>query len=145
MTPGPVRRLIARIACAIGEHRFVVWVRPADAVAVKHAHLGAWARCERCGLERDWLFAAPGSPGPDDAVLDRVHGVVRPLREVIATARGERPPAAVPSAPRAESPPAAATSVAKASARPIRRDRAGRSSSRSLRPSRARPNDAPDS
>lgn len=136
-------RLLGAIACAIGEHRFEVWVRPGDAIAVKHPHLGAWARCARCGLERDWLFAAPSRPGPDDPVLDRVHGVVRPLRDVIATARGERPavdPAPAPSVPVA----ARASGAGKGSARPIRRDRAGRSSSRSAHPPRPRPDDAPE-
>lgn len=129
----------------IGEHRFLVWVRPADEIAVKHAHLGAWARCDRCGLERDWLFAAPDAPGPDDPVLDRVHGVVRPLREVIAVARGDQPATGIASSsPREPGAVPALASAAKASARPIRRDRAGRSSSRSIRPRAPRPNDAPE-
>ena len=44
-------------------------------------------QCARCGHERDWRV---GGGSLDERVLDLVHGVVRPLRDVQAIARGER-------------------------------------------------------
>lgn len=75
---------IRTLMCVIFEHEFVVWVR-SGSTSPRHPHLGTWARCERCGLERDWLFEGLRD---DDAVRDEVHGTMRSLREVIAVARG---------------------------------------------------------
>jgi hypothetical protein len=113
------------------EHRFEVWVRPGKAISAKHPHLGTWARCARCGLERDWLWAAERIPKIDEIVIDQVHGVARPLGDVLAIARGVAipEPEAAKAAPR-EKP------VTHRSAQPIRRDRAGRGSTRAGRTSR---------
>ena len=62
------------LACTLFEHRFEVWVRPGESQA-KHPHLGAWSRCARCGLERDWLLPSE-RPEPGDPVIDRVHGAL---------------------------------------------------------------------
>lgn len=127
------------LACALFSHRFEVWVRTGDSVAAKHAHLGAWARCERCGLERDWLGTVGERPADTALVLDRRHGAMRPLGEVIAIARGELSAPRLGAKERAHpsdalsSDAARSSDPARASARPIRRDRAGRSSSRSVR------------
>lgn len=92
---------LARIVCSLAGHRFVVWARSHQAPP-RHPHLGAWARCERCGHERDWLGEGVSR---DARLLDLVHGVARPLHEIVAIARGARPPeraeapAAVVSAP----------------------------------------------
>lgn len=88
-----LRHALGALACAVAGHRFVVWVRPEAVAAARHPHLGAWARCARCGHERDWLW---GGIGAGDEVLDRVHGVMRPLRDVIAIARGEIDPLRAP-------------------------------------------------
>lgn len=117
-----LRRALVTLACSTLGHRFVVWVR-SGAEASRHPHLGAWARCARCAEERDWLFAGTH---PDDEVRDEVHGVVRPLRDVLAIARGLTQPEALDAPlPRIES-PARAGRIS----RPLRR---GGSSSRSGR------------
>lgn len=81
-----LRSAVGALACALAGHRFVVWARSGEE-ASRHPHLGSWARCERCGAERDWLWEGVRD---DDVVRDLVHDVERPLGDVIAIARGER-------------------------------------------------------
>ncbi|UJR80122.1 hypothetical protein [Sandaracinus amylolyticus] len=86
MAKHTLRQALADVACVLTGHRFVVWARTCEPTE-RHPHLGAWTRCARCGHERDWRV---GGGSLDERVLDLVHGVVRPLRDVQAIARGER-------------------------------------------------------